>query len=250
MSRAVAPLLVIAACFDPPPPPGDFVESHTEQFEIPEYPPPNFDVLIVVDDTPAMASYQAHLAGLANELVAQLRLIYGGIPNLHLAVTTSAAGGAFRTTQAMTEPFLADSLQFDGSRTVNYQGTLDSVLADLLAVGAASTGANQPLDAIRVVVGASGFLRRDAYAGVLVVSASDDASPPDYYAQWLKGAYQDPYGIIVGGIYPPGSAQLDSFLLSFDSRHGFASIDAVDWSPAYEMFGKVIRIPLSGLRCS
>jgi hypothetical protein len=251
MSRAVATLLFVAACFDPPPPPGDFVESHTEQFEIPEFSPPNFDVLVVVDDTPAMAPYQAHLAQLPNDLIAQLKLTYGGMPNMHIAVTTSSSGGALRTTPGMSDAYLSDALQFDGTRTVNYQGAIEDVLASLMAVGTASTSMNAPLASLVAALSAPGFVRPDAYAGIVVVTASEDQDGhAAVYAGGVKQAYYDPYSIVVGGIYPPGSTNLDTFFNSFPNRGSVASIDNADWSPAYALFGRVIRVPLSGLRCS
>jgi hypothetical protein len=250
MPRAVVALLVVAACFDPPPPPGDFVESRTESFVLPEFSPPDMDLLVVIDDTAAMEPYQSHLATFALEIVAQLRRSYG-MPNLHIAVTTTTSG-TFRTTPAMSDAYITDSFAWDGTRPGNYQGTLEDVLTSLFVAGSASAGTNQPLGAIKSVVETpNGFFRRDSYGAYIVVTASDDASPDLDYVHWLKNAYNDPTNAIVSGVYAQPAPHLDTFFNSFPNRASIVSLDNSDWSDAYALLGQLIRTPLStGVRCA
>jgi hypothetical protein len=250
MPRAVIALLVLAACFDPPPPSNDeYIESHTESFDIPAYPPPQLDLLLVVDDRPAITPYRTHIGSFGADLVAQLRQIYGGMPNMHIAVTTTTTHGTLRTVPAMSGAFIADALEFDGSRPVNYQGTLDSAMAALLDAGDSAAGTNAPLESMMSAVTApTGFFRTNAYLAVIAISASDDASAGADYISALKSVHSDPSDVIVSGIYPASSPRLDAFFNGFPNRSTMVSIDAIDWTNAYSQISQLTKTTL-GLRC-
>ena len=249
MPRAVIALLAVAACFDPPPPSTDeYVESHVESFDLPAYPPPQVDLLVVIDDRPAITPYRTHVGSFATDLVAQLRSIYGGMPNMHIAVTTTTTR-ALRMVAGMSEPFIADALEFDGTRPVNYQGTLESMMPALLDAGDTSAGTNAPLEAMMsALTSANGFFRPSAYLAVIVISASDDASVDANYVTALKSVHSDPLDVIVSGIYPSASPRLDTFFQSFPNRSAIVSIDAIDWTNAYAQLGQLLKTTL-GLRC-
>src|SRR5687767_14066731 len=95
--RAVV-LLVLAACATEPvahsnePP----VTSGVVIKQIPVAVNRRLDVLLVIDNSAAMAPYQERLAANVRRFVDALRATPGGLPNLRLAVTTTCDDGRLR----------------------------------------------------------------------------------------------------------------------------------------------------------
>lgn len=237
MFRAVVAILALAvatACTDDEAytPPND-ASSHVAAYFLRELDPHRLDLLLVIDDTTAMAPHQERLARLPRETEAGLMSIYGGLPDLRIAVTTT--GGALRTSPEVAEPFLAIELHPDGPRTANFTGSLADALAPLVDVGATRSAANQLLDAAGSALANGQFLRADARLMIVTVSAGDDASlaSPVDYASAVKAMKTDPSHILVHGIYPAGLPRLDAFHAAFPGHSSVLSMTSTDWTGAF-----------------
>jgi len=235
MRHALIVAVVLAACTDEPAASGPQVTSHVDYHEFPAVHPPAIDMLLVIDNTSSMTPYQSQIAQLPSIVDGVVTRIYGGLPDVHVAVTTN--GGALSTV-------LDDTGHWDGSHTRNFDGSLADALAPLVAVGTSSAGPAQPLAAMKTALEVSpDFARPYASLGVVTFSATDDGSPSFDYVTWLKGTKSDPANIIVSGVYPQPSTVLDAFHDSFPNRSTITSIDATDYTPAFAQF-QLVRVPL------
>ena len=245
-------LLVLAgvvACAQQPPS-GPTIASHVETFEIPGEPPPKLDILFVLDDTAASAPFAARTA----EMLRSLDNTWTGgfpTPDLHVAVATAdpADAGTLHVAPVVHGPFAVDTHRPDyRARTTNFDGSLGDAAAALGDVGTAGS-ATAPLDAIATAV-PSDFLRSDALFAVVIVSASDDASPSDpvALAQQLRGLKTDSDGVAVIGIYPTGSPRLDAFVGQFPNRSTTTPIDAASYVGSLALIAQLYKIEL-GLPC-
>lgn len=230
MFRAVAAILALAvatACTDDP---ATRADSHVAEYRLRSLDPHRLDLLFVIDDTPAMAPYQAHLAQLARQTEALLPTISGGPPDLRIGVATT--GGVLRTSPDLAEPYVAIELHPDAPPTANFTGSLADALAPLVDVGAARSGQNQPLDAAARVLANEQFLRADSRLVIVTISAGDDMSvgSAEDYASALEAMMPDPSHILVSGVYSPGSRRLDAFHAAFAGRRSVSSIESADWA--------------------
>ena len=215
MRLAPLALLVFAACADRtaqiPEPPKQHAASW---FDIPVGVSLELDILVVVDNSPAMAPH----AGRAVPQIAKLfgELAMSGDPDWHLAVITSDLGGIdcsergddglFRHDGLVGAPFLIDWQHLDDRHTANYEGTLETALARLLNVGTSGCPRQQPLAAIRRALDEqprnAGFRREGAALLVVIVNSGDDASPEpvEDHIAFLDGA-TEPFRLTMIGIY-------------------------------------------------
>lgn len=221
--------------------------SHVEERRWPALPSQQLDLLFVIDDTTAMASYAdrvGELADLVEQALETSRL------SVRIAVTSN--DGMLRYAPSST-PVLDLLLEYDFTRTTNFHGTLRDNLRSMLAVGSASTGPSRPLDAQRKVLeqDVHGFLRPRAYLMIVTVTAQDDASTvdPGEHAAWLKTLKQDPAAVVVTGIYAMPAPRLDAFYAAFPSRNVTVAIDEPDHSDAIELFLQLQKATL-GLPCA
>lgn len=182
--------------------------------EFPEARPRPADVLIVLDDTVAMASHQDLVAALPALITKAIHRTSSGWLDLRIAVTSN--DGRLRHLPGVAEPYLMHSVDLDFTEHQNYPGTLEDALAQLVDVGATNDGPNQPLEAMRrALEHDSQFLREPAPFSLIIIGASDDASPlpTEDYVEWTKrltrGTWWRPFEI--GGIYPKGSPRLDAY---------------------------------------
>jgi hypothetical protein len=154
---------------------------------------PKLDLLVVVDTSAAAAPLRASLAGDVGPFLDELG---SGASNgqldldLHVGVITAdpADGGALRPAAvdcaaAPSLPYLAYTLNDDGSTTTNYTGRLADAMTCLLPP-ATATGADvaQPFATLTAAVGGAlaagaGFRRPDAILAILVITDQDDCSP-------------------------------------------------------------------------
>lgn len=168
-------------------------------------PNPDLDLLFVIDNSPSMADKQLSLAASFPQMIDVLGQLDGGLPNLHIGVVTSDLGttaadgtagppvgspgnggcagagddGALQQLPAMTERFLADVANDDGTRTTNYTGELRDVFGELARVGAVGCGFEQHLAAMRRALANpvnAGFLRPGANLAVVILADEDDCS--------------------------------------------------------------------------
>jgi hypothetical protein len=80
--------------------------------------------------------------------------------------------------------FLADVRNPDGSRSVNYAGTLEQALSCIAQVGASGCGFEAELEAMKRALDGSrpenaGFIRNGAFLGIIFLTDEDDASVKD-----------------------------------------------------------------------
>ncbi len=166
----VLPLLLLGACVE------QGGGSNYETFELQANKPTPLDVLVVLDDTTAMAN---HLPRPGVDQLGILPLIYNGAPDIRVAVTTSTTG-TLRKSAVAPEGFVEHRLDFgDGTLHTNYNGTLSYALGSLTNVGAASTAPNEIFASAQRALVTPGFVREGTGVGILVVSAADDASTGD-----------------------------------------------------------------------
>jgi hypothetical protein len=240
-------MCMLTACTEPATE-GPGVSSRVGTFEYSMAGRSRLDILVMVDDSTAMAPYRERAVAELAEIGAILDQLPGGTPDVNIGVTT-AAGGAFRTAGSVDGDWIVDGMR-DGVRTQNFTGTLGSAIATLVDVGATGTGAVQALDIMAQPLAAAGFLRDRAYLLLAIVAASDDASTigVDAAVTSLKAMKADPLDVIVAGIVPPSAPRLDAFLSSFPNRATSTSIDADDYTPAFDLIEQLQRTVL-GVPC-
>lgn len=197
-------LATLVGCGDDGGPP----EPHQIVASILATPNRKLDLLFVIDDSPTMSDKQVNLANNFPSFIDALDALPGGLPDLHLGVVTTDMGtkaaeeaqpgvsigqignggcagtgkhGDLLTSGAPVQgSFVTDIRETDGSRTVNYAGTLSSVFSQMARVGAGGCGYEQPLAAMKAALGPNpandGFLRADASLAVVFLTDEDDCS--------------------------------------------------------------------------
>jgi hypothetical protein len=170
------------------------------------------DILFLVDKSPTMADEQASLARNFPRFMEVLEAVEGGLPDIHLGVITQDVGaggykvgmtcegggdgGRLQNTPRIAGcrppegAFISDIAAPDG-RERNYTGSLSDAFACIAQVGPNGCGFEQHLESLRRALDGSvpenaGFLRKDAYLAVVILSDEDDCSASD------PGALFDP----------------------------------------------------------
>jgi hypothetical protein len=188
------------------------LQGRVEAKDIPVNVNRDLDLLFLIDDSPSMKDKQNNLADNFPNFIKVLSSIPGGLPNVHIGITTSDMGtkGASDPTPGPAIPPLGNggcsgtgkngSLQgnaaisnnnvyisdvFDMAtmqRKTNYSGTLENVFSNMAkSVGAGGCGFEQHLEAAKVALQPSnpvnvGFLRDNAYLGIIIIADEDDCS--------------------------------------------------------------------------
>ncbi len=201
--------------------PEPFTRVRTERKMFPVHVPLRFDILFVVDTSPAMQGMRTTLASNARNFASMLNSISGGLPDLHIAVISSDMGTAGGTPAAGCsskgdnadfytggmlftdgKAFLSDGPEWGlpGQRLQNFQGSLTDALVNMLALPPSTCRYAQPFRAIsralfplagepgsvgnQTGAGSTGFIRSDAQLVLVVISANDDCSlAPDFLSQ-------------------------------------------------------------------
>jgi hypothetical protein len=168
---------------------------------VPAIPNRDVDILFVIDNSGSMAEEQASLRANFAKFMDVLATIEGGIPNVHIGVTTSnlgqsasdgvgAAGfgtqcagkgddGALRGGAQINGRFIVDEEGSVGTRKRNYSGTLADAFASIADVGTGGCGIEQHMAAAqRALVNPvnAGFLRPSAKLAVIFIADEDDCS--------------------------------------------------------------------------
>ncbi|NVB80184.1 MAG: hypothetical protein HOV81_17450 [Kofleriaceae bacterium] len=186
-----------------------------EPFEIQPALPTPIDVLVVLDDTPAMASHLPRQP--PPGAVGIVTAIYNGAPDVRIAVTTSTTG-TLRTSAKVPDGFIEHRLDFtDGVLRTNYQGPLDSALGSIMNVGTSSIEPNAIAASAQRALGA-GFVRPSSGVGIFVVTASDDQSPDDI-ASYASAIQNVPNEVMVSAVYAQPAPRLASFVDAFAKRY-------------------------------
>ncbi len=208
------------------------------------------DLLFMIDDSMSMQPLQARLAKNLPVLVRGLTALPGGLPDIHIAVVSSSsqaggltsvepcapgnvADGAFRHTLNPTgipdHPECA-GLTLDGTFikaeagvAPNFKGAIEDVFSCIALLGQQGCGFEQQfgsivraLDPQNAIPDNAGFIRPDAYLGVVMLTNEDDCSTPldthlfDDVSSTSAGAWGrlvsyrcTEFGILCGGQKPP-----------------------------------------------
>ena len=185
--------------------------------------PTRIDVLLVIDDSPAMQPYAAHLADEMREESHVLGTLWADA-DIHIGVITANVGderdiartplpgscagwgdaAEFRRSMLVDGPFI-DHRWVGGVTESNTSGTVYDALAALANVGAGGCARARPLEAMRIALDHDphdgGFRREGARLAVAIVAGQDDDSPAslDEYEAFLKGLNPNVTVQIAGG---------------------------------------------------
>ena len=255
-------LLVVAGCVEPDPVEPQ-VTSGVVTKHIPMVSVRHLDVLLVIDNSPAMVEHQERLQENLRRFATTLRTIEGGLPSLRLGVTTTDLGGdgctargddgVLRGDPSVIGNFVVDYVGPDGARLRNYQGDLADVLVRLADVGTAGCAQTQPLAAARRALenhANRSFLRETSFLAVVIVSARDAPDEPaalDDHARFFRTLHDDGSRVVFAGALGElaETAVIPQFFARFPHRTARASIAADDWTDAFApLFGSLVKVTL------
>lgn len=251
-------VLLVLGCVEP----GEPIASGVVQKQIPIATNRQLDVLLVIDNSPAMVEHQERLLANLRRFAWTLASLEGGLPNLRLGVTTTDLGGdgcsargddgVLRGDPDVIGNFLVDFVGPDGIRLRNYQGDLADVLVRIADVGTTGCASTQPLAAARRALenyANRSFLRDTSHLLVLIISAGDAPDPLsalDGYEQFFRSIYDDPLRFVVGGVLGDlaPTATIPQFLDRFPNRSSRTSIAESDWSEVFVPFAQLLKVTL------
>ena len=163
------------------------------------------DLLFVVDDSPSMDKLQKKMAAQLPTFMSRLASIDGGLPDLHVAVVSSSlAAGAFSDVPGceLGLPPGDDGGRFQhkdgcglnaGSTFIkaspdgkNFTGAIEDVFACIAKLGQNGCGFEHQFESMRQALEKArsndadngGFLREDAFLGIVMLTNEDDCSAP------------------------------------------------------------------------
>jgi len=168
----------------------------------------NLDLLFVVDNSGSMKEEQTGLTTNFPKFIDVLSQIQGGLPDVHIGVISTNVGAGNNNIQYCAAPgdaghlrqgetnnatacglnsgekFISDVAATGGGRTQNYTGQLSTVFQCMATLGTQGCGLEQPLESLRQATDPgnafnTGFLRPDAYLGIVIISDEDDCSTRD-----------------------------------------------------------------------
>jgi hypothetical protein len=160
----------------------------------------DLDLLFLIDDSPSMADKQNNLAANMPALIDALKAIPGGLASVHIGVVTSDLGagptpivggcdrvGGDRGVLQIKPGCGVDAnsrflSSLEGGTWNNFQGDIAKVFACIATVGDRGCGYEHQLQALRVALSPeltpenAGFLRPEAYLGLVLLTDEDDCS--------------------------------------------------------------------------
>lgn len=231
--RFVWVVFALSACVAEPPSSVPDAESHVTYFDLPVAARPAVDMLVVIDNSPAMEPYRANVTA---QHADYLDLIEGY--DLHLGVITSDLGalnsectsddGLLVKPTMASAPFLAEHRDYAGGLSKNYAGTLEAAFAEIANVGTTGCYLQHPLAAVHRALtnpANAGFRRSHAWLIVVVIAARDDASSGyvHQYSGFLTSVTDEDRRVYVIGNYPGPLPRLDAFLEELP--HHYRGID-------------------------
>ncbi|MFL5308031.1 MAG: hypothetical protein ACJ8F1_22640 [Polyangia bacterium] len=168
----------------------------------------NLDLLFVIKNSSSVGAMQAKFVNQLPTFMQVLQKLPNGLPNLHVAVVSTDMGVPGDSTSMLGCRTLGDDGQFQsqprqgcasttlssGSTFVsdvdgqtNFTDPIEKVLQCISPLGSSGCGFVHPLAAIDRALGANGapppdsnagFLRADAYLGIVILTDEDDCSAP------------------------------------------------------------------------
>lgn len=195
---AVAPAVVaVWACTSHPleaPTPSPETETNAIYEAAPNR---QLDLLFMVDNSSSMAPKQQNLSKNFGPLVQELQKIAGGLPDIRIAVISSDFGAGVTTIDTChplgdvgkfqvkagcgLDPTVAHYLAVDSKGVQNFTGNLPDVFACMALLGDRGCGYEHQLQSVRAALSTvnaenQGFLRPQAYLGVVLITDEDDCS--------------------------------------------------------------------------
>jgi hypothetical protein len=211
---------------------------------------PSLDLLVVVDDTSAIAPYAAMVTTTLSAFATELTLVRGREPSLQVRFVSATLGspGCPVASRAAACGIGADETLRAGlcGSDPSFAGGLSDAFACLGDRGANGCGPLQPLEAARSALAAAGdFLRPDAYLAIIVVAGADDASmsPVDTYVDFIKSLKVDPANQLFASVIAPATpacsdaatgepVRLGAFARAFGRNGVLQSVCASSWLQA------------------
>jgi hypothetical protein len=168
----------------------------------------NIDIVFMVDDSSSMATVQNKLIGQFPVFMNVLKGLPGGLPNVHIGVVSSSMGAGGQQgilgcapggDQGMfhTKPLgptcgtgvlnAGQNFIINVNGMANYTGDISDVFTCIAALGENGCGFEHQFESVLRALGAdgapappsnAGFLRADAYLGVILLTNEDDCSAP------------------------------------------------------------------------
>ena len=208
-------VLVLASCGDdsdccdtPKDAAVDAALPRVEVARVPVTPNLDVDMLFVVDDSVSTLDKQTNLKNAFPAFINELSALPGGLPNVHIGVVTPDLGtkgaddavagpgigsgpgscsgngksGNLTTNNStlIQGVFISDIKNTDGTRTVNYTGSLATAFSAIASVGASGCGFEQPIEAAKRALNNNpanaGFLRATANLAIIMLTDEDDCS--------------------------------------------------------------------------
>jgi hypothetical protein len=161
----------------------------------------DIDILFVVDNSPSMSDKQRNLAKNFPVFMEELKQIQGGLPNVHIGVVSTDLGagatllrggncgrlggdGGILQVKAgcPLEAGARFMVSLENGQTNNFRGDIAQAFSCIAALGDVGCGYEHPLQAARRALSGSetpenqGFLRPDAYLGIIFLTDEDDCS--------------------------------------------------------------------------
>jgi len=192
------PLALWACTANPLQKPDPLPEQQNDQYyEV--NPVRDIDILFMIDNSPSMMEEQTNLRRNFPVFMDELKKIPGGLPNVHIGVVSSDLGagsqplgnggcarpggdrGIFQTKPAcgVQGNFL---VSFNNQTMNNFAGDITQAFSCMADLGVAGCGYEHQLQATRVALYESitkenaGFLRPDAFLGIILITDEDDCS--------------------------------------------------------------------------
>jgi hypothetical protein len=184
------------------------------------------DLLFVVDRSTAMAPWQESLLRNAARIMQVIETRRDPL-DLRIGVVSAdlADGGVVRGPLSYVDHLAAPP-------TTSFSGTLEEAIVPLISVGTDGAAAAQPLEALRLA--APGWARANAYLGVVIIAAADDASPASVtsYHDALAAAKGNPHLIVASVVTPEAAPRLVAFAQSFGDHGTALRLTTPDWTDA------------------
>lgn len=209
----------------------------------------DIDILFLVDNSPSMKEEQASLSRNFPRMIAELQKIPGGLPNVHIGVISSDLGGGATSPggncarpggdrghlqvrpncglDPMTSRYL---VSLNSGKENNFTGDLGGVFGCLATLGDQGCGYEHQLEAIRQALNGgegvnTGFLRKDAYLGIIIITDEDDCSAPvdtTLFGEMRAGEAASlrcaTEGHLCGNMKPPANAAFSSVITACKSN--------------------------------
>ncbi|MDX2020654.1 MAG: hypothetical protein SF187_10455 [Deltaproteobacteria bacterium] len=164
----------------------------------------DLDLLFMIDNSGSMKEEQTKLRKNFPTLIETLRQIPGGLPNVHIGVISSdvGAGNVFISgNPACNRPggdkgefqakagcgLNADAnfiISLNNDTQKNFMGKLEDVFSCIADLGTSGCGFEHQLQSVRVALAENvtpknaGFLRKDAFLAIVLITDEDDCSAP------------------------------------------------------------------------